>query len=109
MTAGNFAQAEGLLRRALMTDTAALNAMVLLCSTQFARREYIDSLATAQKVHRLTQDGRYADVHLVAAEIFITENKHREAANEYQSFVKERPQDPRLPKIKSLISQLAIQ
>lgn len=103
----NYAAAEPELKKALEVDPSALNAMVLLCSTQFARQEYADALLTARHVHQLTHDPQYADVHLVAGEILVSEGKAREAAAEYQMFIDESPNDPRLPKVKSLVIRLA--
>jgi Tfp pilus assembly protein PilF len=103
---GDFAVAEPVLKKALELDPSAINAMVLLCSTQFARKEYDESLRTSRRVHQLTQDARYADTHLVAAEIYVNAGKPHDAATEYQMFVSESPADSRVPKVKSLIERL---
>lgn len=102
----DFTTAETQLKKALQSDPTSLSAMVLLCSTEFARKEYDESLATARHVHQLTQDARYADVHLVAGEILVSTGKPRDAATEYQTFVTENPSDARVPKVKSLIERL---
>jgi Tfp pilus assembly protein PilF len=104
---GHYVEAEDRLKKALDLDSGALNAMVLLCSTEFARSEYTESLQTAHQLHRLSQEPQYAEVHLIAAQILVGQGKGRDAAAQYQMFVDESPNDPRLPKVKSLIPRLA--
>ncbi len=104
---GNYAEAEPELKKAVAANPSFLNAMVLLCSTQFARSEFSDSLLMAKRVHQLTQEPQYADVHLVAGQILVSHGQKRDAAREYQMFVAENPADPRVPKVKSLISRLS--
>lgn len=103
---GNFAEAEPELQKALAANPSATTAMVLLCSTQFAQREYPQSLLTAHRVHQMTHD-EHAEVHLVAGGILLGEGKSREAAAEYQLFVSESPNDPRVAKVQSLIAKLS--
>jgi len=104
---GNFAEAEPALKKALEADPSALNAMKLLCETEFARNEYPQFLDTARHVHQLTREPQYADLHLVSAQILVNQGKKQEAAAEYQLFVEENPNDPRIPKVESLISRLS--
>jgi superkiller protein 3 len=104
---GNYAEAEPELKKALAANPSFLNAMVLLCSTQFARNEFSDSLALAKHVHQLTQEPQYAEIHLLSGQILVSHGQKREAAREYQLFVTENPADPRVPKVKSLISRLS--
>ena len=103
----NFAEAEPALKKAIEADPSALNAMVLLCQTEFVQKEYPESLQTARHVHQLSREPQYADLHLVTGEILVNQGKGREAAAEYQMFVDENPNDPRVPKVKSLIARLA--
>jgi len=102
---GNFAEAEPALQKALAANPYATPAMVLLCSTQFAQKEYPQSLQTARRAHQ-TKD-EHAEVHLVAGGILLGQGKGREAAAEYQMFVSENPSDPRVPKVQSLIARLS--
>ena len=106
---GNFAEAEPALKKALDADPNALNAMVLLCSTEFARKEYAESLQMARHVHQLSREQQYSDVHLISGQILFSQGKTREAAAEYQMFVDENPGDPRVPKVKDLIARLTSQ
>jgi Tfp pilus assembly protein PilF len=103
---GNFAEAEPALKKALEADPSALNAMRLLCQTEFARNEYPQFLDTARHVHQLTREPQYADLHLVSAQILVNQGNNRAAADEYQLFVQENPNDPRIPKVQSLIARL---
>jgi tetratricopeptide (TPR) repeat protein len=104
---GNFAEAEPALKKAIEADPSAVNALVLLCSTEFAQKEYPQSLQTARHVHQLSREPQYADIHLLSGEILVHQGKSREAAEEYRMFVDENPNDPRIPKVKSLISRLS--
>jgi hypothetical protein len=104
---GNYAEAEPELKKAIEGDPSALNAMVLLCSTEFALKEYSQSLETARHVHQLTREQQYADIHLVSGQILVSQGKSREAVAEYRMFVNESPNDPRVPKVKSLIARLS--
>ena len=104
---GNLAEAEAELKKALAADPGTVNGMLLLCSTQFARKEYPDALATARRVHQLTKEAQHADVHLISADILIAQGKAKEAVSEYQIFILERPGDPRSEKVKSMIAQLS--
>ncbi len=104
---GNFAEAEPALKKAIEADPSALNAMRLLCETEFAQKEYPQFLQMARHVHQITREPDYSDLHLVSGEILVGEGKNREAAEEYQMFVEENPTDPRIPKVKSLISRLS--
>lgn len=104
---GNFAEAEPALKKALEADPSALNAMRLLCQTEFAQNEYPQFLETARHVHQLTREPQYADLHLVSAQILVNQGKKHEASDEYQLFVQENPNDPRIPKVQSLIARLA--
>lgn len=103
---GNFAEAEPALKKAIEVDPSALNAMKLLCQTEFARNEYPQFLQTARHVHQLSHEPQFSDLHLVSAEILIGQGKKQEASAEYQMFIDENPGDPRANKVKDLIARL---
>jgi superkiller protein 3 len=107
ISSGNYSEAELELKKALASDPSALNAMVLLSSTEFARLEYSDALALIRRIHRITHEQQYADIHLLAADILFKQKKNQEAVAEYELFVNESPNDPRVPKVQSLIARLA--
>ena len=109
IASGNLAEAEPQLKKALAVDPGAVSVLFLLCSTEFGRREYAEALATAHHVHETTAEPQYAEVHLISAKILIAQRRPREAASEYQMFIKERPSDPRSEKVKSLIAELSAQ
>jgi tetratricopeptide (TPR) repeat protein len=103
---GKFAEAEPALKKAIEADPSALNAMKLLCQTEFAQNEYPQFLQTARHVHQLSREPQFSDLHLVSAEILIGQGKKQEASAEYQMFVDENPSDPRATKVKDLIARL---
>lgn len=103
---GNFAEAEPALKKAIEADPSGLNAMKLLCQTEFAQNEYPQFLQTARHVHQLSREPQFSDLHLVSAEILIGQGKKQEASAEYQMFVDENPSDPRTAKVKDLIARL---
>ena len=104
---GNYAEAEPELKKAIASDPNSLNAMMLLCSTEFARQEYADALALSRHVHQLTKDQQYAEIHLVAAIILTSQKKPSEAVSEYERFLEESPDDPRVPNVRSRIERLS--
>ncbi len=48
----------------------------------------------------------FADVHLVAGQILTQQKKESEAIAEFDLFVKESPNDPRVPNVKELVARL---
>ena len=109
IASGNLAEAEAELKKALALDPGAVNVLFLLCSTEFGRREYPEALATAHHIHEMTREPQYAEVHLISAKILIAQGRPRDAASEYQMFIKERPADSRSEKVKALIVKLSPQ
>lgn len=103
---GNFGEAEPELKKAIANDPNSLTAMMLLCSTQFSRREYDDALSLTRHVHQITQDAQYAELHLLAADILVAKKEPHQAAAEYELFLKENPNDPRVPKVRALMERL---
>src|SRR5260370_2297901 len=101
-----FPEAEQQLDKAAALDPNSLNAMVLMTSTAYTNKNYDKALAYARKVHDMPQHEQYADVHLVAAQILVQQKKDAEAVAEYQLFLKESPNDPRVPKVKQLMTRL---
>ena len=91
---GNFAEAEPELKKAIDADPSALNAMKLLCETEFAQKQYPEFLQTARHIHLLTREPEYSDLHLVSAEILINQGKKQDAVVEYQMFLRRKPDQP---------------
>jgi Tfp pilus assembly protein PilF len=104
---GDLAETEAELKKALDVEPGAVHALLLMCSTEFARNELAEALATAHRIHELTQDPQYAEAHLISARILISQGKPEAAAAEYRTFMKERPDDPRSESLKSLIARLS--
>ncbi len=103
----NFAEAEPELKKAIDADPSALNAMKLLCETEFAQKQYPEFLVLARHIHALTREPEYSDLHLVAADVLLNEGKKQEAVAEYQMFLDENPTHPQAPAVKSLIARLS--
>jgi tetratricopeptide (TPR) repeat protein len=106
MSDKKFSEAENELNKAVSLDPTALNALALLTSAEYANEEYDKALATVNRIHGTPQHEQYGEVHLLAAEIYLKRNQHNKALPEFQLFLKECPEDRRVPEVKSLIVRL---
>jgi tetratricopeptide (TPR) repeat protein len=102
----DYQQSEKLLQKVMAINPSIPDAVALLASAEFMNKEYDKALADAQRTHRLPNHEQYADVHLVAAQVYQIENKQQEAVAEYQMFLKESPNSPRAPMVQKQITQL---
>ena len=72
---------------------------------QFKRGEFQEALATINKVHAMPHE-KFADVHLIAAEIYQKENRNAEALAESESYLKEYPDSPRALQVREAMAQI---
>jgi Tfp pilus assembly protein PilF len=101
-----FPEAENKLNKAISLDPTALNALALLTSAEYANEEYDKALATVNRIHSAPQHEQYGEVHLFAGEIYLKRNQPDKGLSEFQLFLKERPEDQRVPEVKMLIARL---
>ena len=104
-TAAQNTEAMGLLDKALAIDPNNLEALALLARLQFDRGDFDSALATVQKVHAQPHD-HFAEVHLIAAEIYQKRNRNAEAIAESEMYLKEFPDSPHAPQVRAAMEQI---
>ncbi len=85
--------AQALLEKALVIDPLDPQALTLMAENSLNAGHYDDAVAYAHKVHTVPHE-RFAVAHLIAGEALELQRKPQEAAVEYETFLKEAPQDP---------------
>jgi tetratricopeptide (TPR) repeat protein len=102
----NYQESENLLVKVMSVDPSMLDALALLASAEFMNKEYDKALADAQRIHTLPHHEQFADIHLVAGQVFEMKNRQQDALLEYQLFLKESPNSPRVPMVQKQIAQI---
>jgi len=102
----NYQESEKLLQKVMAVNPSIPDAVALLASAEFMNKEYDKALTDAQRAHRLPNHEQFADIHLVAAQVYQIKGKQQEAVAEYQMFLKESPNSPRVPMVQKQIAQL---
>ena len=98
-------QAAALLNKGLAADPNNVEALALLAKEQLLTGDYAKSLATARKVHGLPHD-HMADVHLIAGEALLHQNRDSEAIQEFEMYLKEYPDSPNAAKVRTAMAQI---
>jgi tetratricopeptide (TPR) repeat protein len=102
----NYQESEKLLGKVMSVNPSIPDAIALLASTEFMNKEYDKALADAQRTHRLPNHEQFADIHLVAAQVYQMKGRQQDALAEYQLFLKESPNSPRVPMVQKQVAQL---
>jgi tetratricopeptide (TPR) repeat protein len=102
----NYQESEKLLQKVMSVNPSIPDALALLASTEFMNKEYDKALADAQRTHRLPNHEQFADIHLVAAQVYQMKHRQQDALVEYQLFLKESPNSPRVPSVQKQIAEL---
>ncbi len=102
----NYQESEKLLGKVMSANPSIPDALALLASTEFMNKEYDKALADALRTHRLPNHEQFADIHLVAAQVYQMKNRQQDAVAEYQLFLKESPNSPRVPMVQKQVAQL---
>jgi tetratricopeptide (TPR) repeat protein len=102
----NYQESEKLLQKVMSVNPSIPDALALLASAEFMNKEYDKALADAQRTHRLPNHEQFADIHLVAGQVYQMKGRQQDALAEYQLFVKESPNSPRVPSVQKQIAQL---
>jgi Tfp pilus assembly protein PilF len=98
-------EAIAMLQKALTIDSDNLEGLAFQARVQFNKGEFKDALATINKIHGMPHE-HFADVHLIAAEIYQKENRNAEAVAESESYLKEYPDSPRAPQVRQAMAQI---
>ena len=99
------ADAAPLLEKALAIDPNNLEGLALQARVQFLGGLYEQALVTVNKVHSLPHV-RFAEVHLVAAEVYQKQDRNADAITECQMYLKEFPDSPRAAQVRQAMSQI---
>jgi tetratricopeptide (TPR) repeat protein len=102
----NYQESETLLQKVMAVNPSIPDALALLASTEYMNKEYDKALADAQRTHRLPNHEQFADIHLVAGQVYEMKNRQQDAIAEYQLFLKESPNSPRVPSVQKQLAQL---
>jgi|SRR4051812_29996251 tetratricopeptide (TPR) repeat protein len=92
-------KAGALLEKALASDPSNLEGLSVEANVQFLQGDFAKALETVNKVHTLPHE-HFADVHLVAAEIYQKQGHNQDALRECQLFLHEAPGSPRAAQVK---------
>lgn len=101
----NYKEAEPYLLRAESADPQNAQILTALANCQYRNGEADLALASARKVHSLKDHTQYSIAHLIAADILTSRNQQKEAAQEYELFLKEDPKSPMAPKVREALAK----
>ncbi len=98
-------EAAAFINKGLAADPNNAEGLALLAKEELLTGDYDKALASARKVHSLPHD-HLADVHLIAGEALLHENRNAEAVQEYGLYLKEYPDSPNAAKVRTAMAQI---
>lgn len=101
-----YKEAEPYLLKAQTGDPQNAQILTALANCQYRNGEPDLALASARKVHSLKDHSQYAIAHLIAGDILTSKNQTKEAAEEYEMFLKEDPKSPLAPNVRDALTKL---
>jgi len=101
-----YKEAEPYLTRAQVADPNSPQVLTALANCELWNGEPDQALANARKVHLLKDHNKFAVAHLIAADVLTSRNQNKEAAQEYELFLKEDPKSPLAPKAHEALAKL---
>lgn len=105
LRAKNNPEAEAYIGKALGADPNNCEALTLLAREELFAQQYEKAVLNAHKVHAMPHD-HYPEVHLIAGEALVRENKDAEAIREYELYLKEDPDSPNAAQVKTAMAQI---
>ncbi|HLH07846.1 MAG TPA: tetratricopeptide repeat protein [Terriglobales bacterium] len=102
----NYSEAESLLQKVMALNPSMPDAVSLLATVEFMNKEYDKALVDAQRTHTLPGHEEFADVHLIAGKVLEMQGHAQEAIAEYQLFLKENPNSPRVAMVRQEVAQI---
>ena len=99
------AEALSLLQKALTIDPNNVEGLALLARIQFDKNDFDSALATVKMAHALPHD-HFAEIHLIAAEIYQKQSRNAEAIAESELYLKEYPDSPRAQQVRNAMQQI---
>ena len=101
----NMPQAVEYINKGLSNDPNNVEGLSLLAKEQLLTGEYDKALANAHRVHTLPHD-HLADVHLIAGEALLHQNRNTEAVQEFEQYLKEYPDSPNAATVRRAMAQI---
>jgi Tfp pilus assembly protein PilF len=98
-------EAVTMLQKGLAIDPNNLEGLALQSRIQLKQSKFDEALATINKVHAMPHEN-FADVHLIAAEIYQKQNRNAEALAESETYLKEYPDSPRAAQVRQAMAQI---
>jgi tetratricopeptide (TPR) repeat protein len=101
-----YKEAEPYMVKAEAADPQSAQILTALANCQLRNGELDQALTSARKVHSLKDHNKFAVSHLVAADVLTSRNQNKEAAQEYELFLKEDPKSPLAPTVRQALTKL---
>jgi Flp pilus assembly protein TadD len=108
MSEKHASEAEQLASQALSHDSNNPEALYVLFNAQYAQNEAKPALDTEQKLHAV-EHKRFADVHVFAGQLLLNANQDSLAMAEFQTYLKEAPDGPRVAAVRKAMAQIQAQ
>lgn len=102
----DYQDCEKLVQKVMSLNPSMPDAVALLASAEYMNKEYDKALADALHTHDLPHHEQFADVHLIAGQVYEMQNRTQDALLQYQQYLKESPNSPRAPMVQKQIAQL---
>jgi tetratricopeptide (TPR) repeat protein len=99
------AEAEAYIAKALAPDPNNPEALTLLAREELATQQYDKAISNAHRVHAVPHE-HYPEVHLIAGEALLDENKGDEAFKEFDLYLKEDPDSPNAAQVRTAMAQI---
>ena len=102
----NYGASESLLAKVIAMNPLLPDAIALLATTEFANKEYAKALADVQHTHALPNHEQFAEVHIMAGKVLAAEHRSEAAAEQFQLFLKEKPESPLVADVRKQLAAL---
>ena len=99
------ADAEKLLSTALAGNPSNSEGRYLLFETECMQHKFDPAMADLQKIHA-AEHKRFADAHVYAAQMLLDRNQDAAAMDQFQWYLKEDPDGPRVAAVKKAMAQV---
>jgi len=94
--------------KALSSDPDNPDALALLARKELLGGKYSEALASARKAHNSERE-HSPEVHLIAGQALLRENRKADAVQEYEIYLKEDPNSPEVSKVRAAMAQIQAQ
>lgn len=106
MRQNDYPRAEELLNKALAVQAPDAATLTMLAISEIKDDKPDEAIRDAQKVHTLSHEG-YSLVHYIAGEALEEKHEYSQAKAEYALYLKEAPNGPEAPQVKSALERLS--